>query len=110
MSGHTPSQAQQLLARLQAQKEEVESLKDCFLTLFPEDYLPENRQWHIWLNRYDFMTVCESLEATSEWFNKAVQKYEEEGDADVLRGKLDIVKYSSGVMKSKFNKAVAEAK
>jgi hypothetical protein len=100
-----------MLARLEQQKEEVEALQGIFLTLFPEEYLPAIRQWHIWLNRYDFDLVADSLEAASEWHNKAEQDYQERveqgqsPDRGMLKGKLDIVRYASGIMRNKAQEA-----
>ena len=52
------------------------------------------------------------MEAASEWHNKAEQDYQERveqgqsPDRGMLKGKLDIVRYASGIMRNKAQEAV----
>jgi hypothetical protein len=98
--------ASNLLSRIRQMKEEVEILKELFTDVLPV-FVPDDRQFRIWLQRYDLDTVAASIERTAAWYNEAEQTIEElkvkgKPIPTVLRKtQLDIIKYASGVMKGK---------
>jgi hypothetical protein len=106
MSTYKLSSAAAIMQRMQQQREEVEALKELFNSLMPE-FIPYDRQFRIWLQRYEVDVIAASIERTAEWVNQMQQKVEEleaEGrgvPAALRKAKLDIVKYASGTMKGK---------
>jgi len=106
--------AEALLTRIRQQKEEAGVLKELYSDLFPPEFVPEDRQFLIWLQRYDMETIAASLERTVAWYSEAMQNIEEfeakgKKIPDALyKNKLDILKYASGVMKGKANEALKQ--
>jgi hypothetical protein len=104
--------AQQLMDKIKRQKQEVETLKELFSAFFPPEFMPEDRQFHVWIQRYDFTIVGEAIEVTGEWYNMNLQRIEEKKKGNMTKleeqawqgmhfSRLNIVKYASGVMKHK---------
>ena len=52
----------ELLAKIEQQKQERAALAKLWESLFPGCPVPGERQFTIWLNRYDFETVVAGLE------------------------------------------------
>jgi hypothetical protein len=96
-----------LLNRIRREKGEATSLKELYAELFPPEFLPEDRQFRVWLQRYDLETIAASIERTAAWYGECLQAIEElelEGKkppAALRKGKLDIIKYASGTMRNK---------
>ena len=101
------SQATDLLNRIRRQKEETAALKELYAELFPPEFMVADSQFGVWLRRYSFDIITESFDRTADWLNQCQQKVEEaeaegeEPDPRFYKTKLDVVKYSSGVMVKK---------
>lgn len=96
-----------LLNRIRRAKEEAASLKELFIELFPREFVPEDRQFRIWLQRYELETIAASIERAAAWYGECLQTIEEielkgkKPPAELWKGKLDIIKYASGTMRNK---------
>lgn len=101
------STAIDLLNRIRRQKEEAASLRELYSDLFPPEFVPEDRQFRVWLQRYDLETIAASIERAASWYGECLQALEElelEGKkppVQLRKGKLDIIKYASGTMRNK---------
>jgi hypothetical protein len=102
------------MQRMQQRREETAALTELFNSVIPE-FTPDDRQFHVWLQRYDVDIVAASIERTAEWVNQVEQKVEEleaEGKgvpAALRKTKLDIIKYASGTMKGKAAEPVKDS-
>jgi hypothetical protein len=105
------SKAQALLAKIRESNENIEALQQLWETLIGEP-VPEDRQFRIWLNRYGFDIVAQSIEALAEWVSKnsqALAKIEEEEHREPTdeelrkhnKSLISIIQYVSGIMKRK---------
>ncbi|MGD1108412.1 MAG: hypothetical protein ABR865_15325 [Terracidiphilus sp.] len=105
--------ADTLLTRIRREKQEAASLKELFTDFFPPEFTPEDRQFRIWLQKYDLDTAVSAVERTAEWYNTHLQSIEEaelegkvytnkDGDEviSVEKNKLDIIKYCSATMRN----------
>ncbi len=79
-------------------KAETESLKELWLTLFPADWLPSDRQFMVWLNLYDFGSVSYGIETAANRLNRKEIEAEETTN-ELIWNKSEAVKFASGVMK-----------
>jgi hypothetical protein len=107
--------AENLLNRIRREKEEAASLKELHIELFPPEFVPEDRQFRVWLQRYDLETIAASIERTAAWYGESLQAIEEielkgkKPHAELRKGKLDIIKYASGTMRNKMATGSPEA-
>lgn len=85
------SNAQELLARLKQQKEEIEALQQYWGEYFPDSLT--NVQAKAWLDKYPFDTVVAGLDAAIVQINKRAQTDEPMDAADVVR-------YASAAMRN----------
>lgn len=99
--------ATDLLSRIRREKEEAACLKELYEGLFPPDFMPEDRQFRVWLQRYDLETIAASIERAASWHGECLQAIEEielkgkKPPAELWKGRLDIIKYASGTMRNK---------
>ena len=96
----------QRIARLKA---ETESLKELWQTVLPPEWLPSDRQFMVWLNKYDFAMTAYGIETAANNLNK------KECDAakqstDVQWDKLACMSFVSGVMKQQRLRDEADAR
>ena len=84
---------QQRIARLKA---ETESLKEVWNTFLPSEWLPSDRQFMVWLNKYSFHTAAYGIETASNRLNR---KEIEAGEEPIQWDKDECVRFASGVMK-----------
>jgi hypothetical protein len=87
---------QQLLARLEEQRQQIDALTQLWEQLFPEFPQPGNRQFRTWLNLYSFDCVIYGLEKALQFLNKRMT---EGGEAVIPVQEDDIVRFASGCMK-----------
>ena len=104
-----PLTAQELLAKVERQRQEIDALFKLWKVLFPEFKSPGCRQFTVWLNMYPFETVVSGLETAAQWYNRKLQEIE--GAATEVQliawgntvpspiTATDIIRYASGVMK-----------
>ena len=99
--------AETLLIRVRREKQEAASLKELFIELFPPEFVPEDRQFRVWLQKYDLETIAASIERAAAWYGECLQAAEElevkgkKPPAELRKNKLDIIKYASGTMRNK---------
>ena len=80
-------------------------LKEVFGELFPEDYLPETKQFEQWLRKYDRDLIAEGFEIVGNWFrekNEFIAKLKSEGrgvPAEMYKDKVEVIKYIQGTLK-----------
>ena len=102
--------AETLLIRTRREKQEAASLKELFTDFFPPEFTPEDRQFRVWLQKYDLDTAVSAVERTAEWYNTCLQTIEEKGctaytnekgaQVNLEKHKLDIIKYCSATMRN----------
>ena len=63
------TKAQELLARIAKQKEDVAALQALWASTFPEFDRLNVRQAQVWLKLYDFDTVVEGIDTTNVKFS-----------------------------------------
>lgn len=87
---------QQLLARLEEQRQQIDALLKLWKQLFPEFLQPDVRQFKVWLNLYDFEIVVYGLQKAMQFLNRRIL---EKADAKMPVELDDILRYASGCMK-----------
>jgi hypothetical protein len=104
----------ELFLKIERQKQERAALAKLWESLFPGCPVPGERQFTIWLNRYDFETVVAGLEKALQQEQRREQRYDEDRRKCLAGTAWDtgpyiptaaepmtcgeIVKYASGVM------------
>lgn len=88
------TKAQELLARIAKQKEDVSALQALWAMTFPEFEKLDVRQAQVWLKLYDFDTVVEGIESTNVKFSKRQSQ-----PNSMPMDREQAIKYASGVMK-----------
>jgi hypothetical protein len=103
------SSASDLLERIHREKEETDALKALWPTILPEQYLPSDRTFLIWLDRYDLDTIAEGIRACAAWMSQMESKAEDRTKpkaGPITKDRL--VKYASGCMKNIAERAEKE--
>jgi len=100
------TKAQELIARIQKQKEEVSALQQLWASVFPEFETPDQRQCQVWLKFYTFEQVVEGVATANTQYAKRQSNAVTGGPMD----RDNVLAYASGVMKGLKRKAEAEAK
>jgi hypothetical protein len=57
------TEAQELLARISRQQEDVAALKELYAETFPPEYMEDNQQFRVGPRRYDFDIIVASFDA-----------------------------------------------
>jgi len=100
--------AQRILEENRQRKQDAAELAELFEVTLPE-FMPDERQFLIWLRRYDKDIIAESIDRTAEWLINHAQRIEAalaEGrrvPAKLKEGKVldDIIRYATKVMINK---------
>jgi hypothetical protein len=94
------SSASDLLERIHREKEETDALKALWPTILPEQHLPSDRTFLIWLNRYHLPIIAEGIRACAAWMSQVESKAEDGTKPNAGPMTKDrLVKYASGCMK-----------
>jgi hypothetical protein len=99
------NKVEQLVCKVQRQKEEADGLKQLWPLILPLEYLPSDRQFHIWLSRYSFDVVEAALHCTSVKLNEMEGEATEAQDDSLLMSRDHCVRYASGCMVNMTKKA-----
>ena len=86
---------EKLLRKMTAINQRTDALREYWTTFVYEDAVPSDRQFHIWINRYGFDVVTESMEAMVERLQQWLDDPGKPIDLDRL------IKYVSGIAKKK---------
>jgi len=109
---------QELITKIERQKQERVALAKLWESLFPQCPMPGERQLTIWLNLYEFETVVAGLERALQQEQRRQQNFDDDRRECLANvawgngGKMiptalqpmdceDIIRYASGVMKGK---------
>ena len=90
-----PTKAQELLARIAQQKEEIIAIQQLWASVFPEFGELSVRQCQVWLKLYTFDQVVEGIETSNIKCARPQGKVDEMMPWDIER----LTSYASGVMK-----------
>jgi hypothetical protein len=93
----TSNELRQKIAR---RKDEIAALREYWTQFVNEADVPDDRQFHVWINRYGFDVAEASLEAMVDRLSRWLHNPDEK-PVDMER----LVTYASGIMKRKSNDA-----
>src|SRR5881227_97539 len=74
--GNTADAVARIQAQAQQRKQDAQTLVGLFADLLPYFEIPDQRQWNIWLRRYDRDIIAESLERTAEKYENQSEMVE----------------------------------
>ena len=91
--------------RMAQLKAETDSLKEVWTVYLPSEWLPSDRQFMVWLGKYDYQMTAYGIETASNRLNR---KECEAGEEPIQWDKDACVKFISGVMKQETLRTDAE--